>query len=64
MAPGWLIPKVRGEKASSLGAGFLELSLLESSGTSMTDVAGDDADAGFGDMLLLLSDVGVFVALS
>ena len=30
----------------------------------MTDVAGDDADAGFGEILLLLSDVGVFVALS
>ena len=30
----------------------------------MTDVAGDDTDAGFGDMLLLLSDVGVFEELS
>ena len=30
----------------------------------MTDVAGDDTDAGFGDMLLLLLDVGVFEALS
>lgn len=57
MAPGWLIPKLRGENAASLG-GFVMGESLRDRGISLTDEPGDVVDGVFGDILRLLSDVG------